>query len=66
MTTDAVKVAPSILAADFARMGDQVAEAERAGADRVHVDPDFSRALILADRAAAEQLGTNEKLEAQK
>jgi ribulose-phosphate 3-epimerase len=36
--TDAVKLAPSILAADFARLGDQVAEAERAGADRIHVD----------------------------
>jgi ribulose-phosphate 3-epimerase len=33
-----VKLAPSILAADFARLGDQVAEAERAGADRIHVD----------------------------
>ena len=31
---DAMKLAPSILAADFARLGDQVAEAERAGADR--------------------------------
>jgi ribulose-phosphate 3-epimerase len=36
--TTAVKLAPSILAADFARLGDQVAEAERAGADRIHVD----------------------------
>ncbi|HEU5272966.1 MAG TPA: ribulose-phosphate 3-epimerase [Xanthobacteraceae bacterium] len=36
--TDAVKIAPSILTADFARLGDQVAEAERAGADRIHVD----------------------------
>ena len=36
--TAAVKLAPSILAADFARLGDQVAEAERAGADRIHVD----------------------------
>jgi ribulose-phosphate 3-epimerase len=35
--TDAVKLAPSILAADFAHLGDQVAEAERAGADRIHV-----------------------------
>src|SRR5215813_8313217 len=35
---DAVKLAPSILAADFARLGEQVAEAERAGADRIHVD----------------------------
>ena len=38
MTTGAIKLAPSILAADFARLGDQVAEAERAGADRIHVD----------------------------
>ena len=38
MTTDAVKLAPSILAADFAHLGDQVAEAERAGANRIHVD----------------------------
>ena len=36
--TNSVKLAPSILAADFARLGDQVAEAERAGADRIHVD----------------------------
>jgi ribulose-phosphate 3-epimerase len=36
--TDAVKLAPSILAADFACLGEQVAEAERAGADRIHVD----------------------------
>src|SRR5215831_10323048 len=35
---DALKLAPSILAADFARLGEQVAEAERAGADRIHVD----------------------------
>jgi ribulose-phosphate 3-epimerase len=32
------KIAPSILAADFARLGEQVREAERAGADRIHVD----------------------------
>ena len=38
MTNRAIKLAPSILAADFARLGDQVAEAERAGADRIHVD----------------------------
>ena len=36
MTT--VKLAPSILAADFARLGEQVAEVEAAGADRIHVD----------------------------
>jgi hypothetical protein len=33
-----VKLAPSILAADFAHLGKQVAEAEHAGADRIHVD----------------------------
>jgi ribulose-phosphate 3-epimerase len=33
-----VRLAPSILAADFARLGEQVAEAEKAGADRIHVD----------------------------
>src|SRR4029434_10669067 len=38
MGNDAVKLVPSILDADFARLGDQVAEAERAGADRIHVD----------------------------
>ena len=33
-----IKLAPSILAADFARLGQQVAEAEAAGADRIHID----------------------------
>ena len=33
-----VKLAPSILAADFARLGQQVTEAAQAGADRIHVD----------------------------
>jgi ribulose-phosphate 3-epimerase len=33
-----VKLAPSILSADFARLGQQVADAERAGADRIHID----------------------------
>lgn len=33
-----VKLAPSILSADFACLGQQVAEAERAGADRIHID----------------------------
>jgi ribulose-phosphate 3-epimerase len=33
-----IKIAPSILAADFARLGEAVREAERAGADRIHVD----------------------------
>lgn len=38
MATNVVKLAPSILAADLARLDDQVAEAERAGADRIHID----------------------------
>jgi ribulose-phosphate 3-epimerase len=38
MDRNMVKLAPSILAADFARLGEQVAEAEKAGADRIHVD----------------------------
>ncbi len=33
-----VKIAPSILSADFARLGDQVREAEAGGADYIHVD----------------------------
>jgi len=33
-----VKLAPSILSADFGRLGEQVAEATRAGADYIHVD----------------------------
>jgi len=32
------KLAPSILSADFARLGEQIAEAARAGADYIHVD----------------------------
>src|ERR671923_1711276 len=33
-----IKLAPSILAADFACLAEQVAAAEKAGADRIHVD----------------------------
>ena len=33
-----VKVAPSILSADFTRLGEQVVQAEQGGADRIHVD----------------------------
>src|SRR6478672_1896477 len=38
MQNGLVKLAPSILAADFCRLGEQVAQAEQAGADRIHVD----------------------------
>ena len=33
-----IKIAPSILSADFARLGDEVREIENAGADYVHFD----------------------------
>ena len=33
-----IKIAPSILSADFGRLGEQVAEVTRAGADYIHVD----------------------------
>lgn len=33
-----IKLAPSILSADFSRLGEQVAEATKAGADYIHVD----------------------------
>ena len=33
-----IKIAPSILSADFARLGEQVQEATKAGADYIHID----------------------------
>jgi ribulose-phosphate 3-epimerase len=33
-----IKLAPSILSADFARLGEEVAEVTKAGADYIHVD----------------------------
>jgi len=38
MQQGVVKLAPSILAADFACLGEQVIAAEKAGADRIHID----------------------------
>ena len=37
-TGRSVKLAPSVLSADFSRLGEQVAEVARAGADFIHVD----------------------------
>ncbi len=37
-TSPRVKLAPSILSADFGRLGEQVAEATKAGADYIHID----------------------------
>lgn len=33
-----IKIAPSILSADFARLGEEVKEVEQAGADYIHID----------------------------
>lgn len=33
-----IKLAPSLLSADFARLGDEIAKAERGGADWLHID----------------------------
>ena len=38
MGNNLIKLAPSILSADFARLGEQVAEATSAGADYIHID----------------------------
>lgn len=38
MARSTVKIAPSILSADFSKLGSEVAEVERAGADWIHVD----------------------------
>ena len=35
---NAVRIAPSILSADFARLGEEVKAVEAAGADYIHVD----------------------------
>src|SRR4030043_1783071 len=38
MRSRRIKLAPSILSADFSRLGEQVAEVTKAGADYIHVD----------------------------
>ncbi|MBA7469118.1 Ribulose-phosphate 3-epimerase [subsurface metagenome] len=38
MESPKIKLAPSILSADFSRLGEQVAEATKAGADYIHID----------------------------
>lgn len=38
MQSKYIKLAPSILSADFSRLGEQIAEVTKAGADYIHVD----------------------------
>ena len=38
MTTRPIRIAPSILSADFSRLGDEITAIEAAGADYIHVD----------------------------
>lgn len=38
MKTDSVRIAPSILAADFSRLGHQIQELQRAGVEWLHLD----------------------------
>lgn len=38
MKNRAIKLAPSILSADFARLGEEVATIDKAGADYIHID----------------------------
>ena len=38
MADFAVKIAPSVLSADFSRLGEQIAEAAAGGADYIHMD----------------------------
>lgn len=40
------KIAPSILSADFTRLGEEIRAVEAAGADYIHVDVKIGRAHV--------------------
>ena len=58
-----VRLAPSILAADFAALGEAIAAAERGGADLIHVDVMDGHLATKADHGPAASSTTGVSME---